>query len=407
MLNKLISIFSFKKKFEEAVGVYFNGNKLFCIDLRLNSSEKEFINKWRVEDIKEFTVDNQLSERSREILMEFDALDDDISDPVEIKNIPEFIAKKTADICIGKNWNKNAVALCLNVEDVVTDFDDLSNIPKDKISNTVNYQIAVDGNFEENTYLSAFTETNSGVWMEGITKAEASQWIQIFEDNGLKLRTLTAMPYEIENVDGIDLNGIKKDFLNSDGIKALFAAKNLVYQSETNFLKDRTKELNDWDFLKITATIVLTTFFIISVIFTVDFWQYRQTENLLNIEKETLKSLEIDRRKEEFINKSLAELKERNQILANLSKDSFPWRGLLIHLGTLKIENVWIKEIHTSEDNKVEIKGEAVDFDTMSNYIKTLENDSDIFSKVELKSSSKKENNQKQQLVEFIVVLTL
>ena len=406
ILIKLISASNFKKKFEEVVGVYFDGEKIFCADLHLIQSDNELLNQWKVEDIVELVLINQLSERSKKILMEFNALDDDIPDQIEEGNLREVIAQKVARICKDKNWNPNAVAFCLKVEDIVIDFNDFSNIPEDKISNAVHYQIATTGNFEIDNYLSAFMKLDNGIWMEGISKNESSKWVQAFKNIGLNLLALTAMPYEVNKVEGLDFSKVNNDFLNGDGLKALFAAKNLVYQTETNFLIEKVSDINGWNFSKIAAVILFVTIFIVGVIFAFDYWKYRTVENALNIEKDKLALLEEDRRKEEFIDRDLEELKDKNQILVNLSKDSFSWRGLLIHLGTLKVKDVWIKEIHIVENNKIGIKGETKDLKLLGEYVDILENDKDIFRGVD-KITSKTIDNQNIQLVQFEMVLIL
>ena len=410
IFTEIISACSFKKKFDEATGIHCNGEKIFFVNVRLIQSEEETINQWKVVDTAEVSLvsNNQLSERSRQILIEFDALDEDIPESLEVENIRELIAKKAVELFRIKNWNVNAVALCLNTEDVITEIEDLSNIPENKIPNTVHYQMAVTGNFEADTYLSAFMKIEFGVWMEGISKTEAFRWTQAFKENGINLLAFTAMPEEVEKVDGIDLNNLQENFLNVGGIKALFAVKNLIYKTKTNFLTDRTIDLSGWNFAKITITLFLTMSLIIILISTVDFWNYRQAKKHFEYEQEKLALLESDKRKEEFIKKNLEELKDKNQILSNLSKDLFTWRALLIHLGTVKVKDVWLREVHTLDDNRIEIKGEAMDYESMADYVKNLENDHDIFKTVVVKSSEiREDNNHKRQIVQFVIVLEL
>ena len=406
IFTEIISACSFEKKFDEATGIYCNGEKIFFVNVRLIQSEEETINQWKVVDTAEVALvsNNQLSERSRQILIEFDALDEDIPESLEVENIRELIAKKAVELFRIKNWNVNAVALCLNAEDVITEIEDLSNIPENKIPNTVHYQMAVTGNFEADTYLSAFMKIEFGVWMEGISKTEAFRWTQAFKENGINLLALTAMPEEVEKVDGIDLNNLQENFSNGVGIKALFAVKNLIYKTKTNFLTDRITDLSGWNFARITAAILLTMFLTIFLISAFDFWNLRQTKNNFEHEKEQLALLESDKRKEEFIKENLEELKDRNQLLSNLSKDLFPWRSLLIHFGTLKVDGVWLREIRALENNKIELKGEALNYELVSNYITTLENDRDIF-----KTNPPQiiQDDKDGQLIKFVVVLEL
>ena len=403
IFTNLISSWSLKKKFDKTVGIYFNGSKIFCVNLNLTFSEGNSP-KWKVVDTAELTLimKGQLSERSRAILMEFDALDDDIPDEkTSREKLIGLIVEKVSSICT--NWKVNSVALCIDSEDIVSTIEDLFGIPNDKISNTVQYQIAVAGNFEVGTYLYSFLEMDSGVWMEGIAKTEASKYTQAFQERELQLLALTAMPDEVETVRGIDLTDIDTDFLERGGIKAAFTAKSLVYKTNPNFLQDQTVDLEGWNYRGITAAAVLITFLTMAVIGGLDFLEYRQVNAELEHERNRLVLLESDRRKEDFINKDLVELKNRNQIIANLSENNFPWRALLIHFGTVKIQGVWLTEIHSLTDRSIEIKGEAVSYEAATSYVRALRNDNNVFKEVKDRNYEAISDG---QLVKFVVELS-
>ena len=406
IFTDILSACSLKKKFVKTAGIYFDGSKIFFVKLGLITTEDDSIPIWEIVDTAELTpfVKGQLSDRSRAILMEFDALDDDILDEDSSEeSILDLVVKKSASFCINA-WQIDTVAFCLDTDKVVTEIEDLSNIPKDKIKNNVQYQIAVAGNFEADTFKYSFLETDSGVWMEGISNADVTRYIQAFQMNGIQLLALTAMPDDIEVVENIDLAGANTDFLERGGMKAAFAAKCLAYKTNPNFLQEKTTDLDGWNYRNLTAAIVLVTFLIIAVVGTLDYWEYRQVKANLESKRKQYALLESDRRKEEFINKDLAALKERNQIITDLSENTFPWRGLLIHFGTIKIQGVWLKAIHSLEGGNIEIKGEAISYEAVGNYVKALENDSDVFKSVRLKNSDTKSDG---QLVTFTIELSL
>ena len=120
-------------------------------------------------------------------------------------------------------------------------------------------------------------------------------------------------------------------------------------------------------------------------------------------ERNRLVLLESDRRKEDFINKDLVELKNRNQIIANLSENNFPWRALLIHFGTVKIQGVWLTEIHSLTDRSIEIKGEAVSYEAATSYVRALRNDNNVFKEVKDRNYEAISDG---QLVKFVVELS-
>ena len=386
IFTKIISTFALKKKFDKAIGIYVDNEKILCVHLNLVRVENSKIEQWKVIDIA--GTNTYINDEER---INFE------------EDMQKLSAEKVAALCKFKDWQTNSIALCIDNDSVVVDMEDLSNVPKDKVSDSVHYQIAATGNFDVDTYLSSFMETELGIWMEGISKIDAYKWIQEFHKNGMEVLALTAMPNEVKSIADIDLSIIDSDFLERGGMKAVFAARSLAYQTNPNFLIEQTLDLNGWNFSRIRAAIIFVTFFIIAGIFAFDFWKYRQLEMELENVREQVIFLKSDQIKENFIEENSAELKNKNQLISTLSKNSFPWRGLLIHFGSVKIKGVWLREIYTLKNRFIEVKGEAVNFETMTSYVKALENDS-IFSKVELKNSEAKSNS---KLVQFTINLTL
>ena len=364
---------SIKNKFDKVIGAYVDENKnFFCAYL------KKIDDKWKIIEVSESEIINAE------------------------KNLSEVVAESINNLRRIKNWSADSIAFCLTNDKVVTDFDDLSIIPKDKISNAVHYQIAATGNFETDQYLSSFMEIDPDVWMEGILKEEVNKWTESFAKNKLKLLALTAMPNLIKTVEDFDLTEVDEKFLKRGGLKAIFAAKILINQSKPNFLFERTTNLNDWNFKLISAIIIFVTIISLIAMIGYNYFNYVQAQNELQFQRKRIKSLEKDRRKIEFMIQIQNELKKKNQYLAELTEKIFPYRSLLIHFGTIKIKGVWLKELQTLDENLIEIKGEAINYESVANYIKVLENDREIFTKVELRNSQ-----QGEKFVQFTINLTI
>ena len=383
ILNKINSIDSFKKVFDRAIGVYFNDDKIFCVNV-------EFVDNstWKIIDTAEISI------------FENEELTENLND------IEELIAKKVFDLRIDRNWTSKAVALCLNDDRVITEIEDLSNVPKDRLSDAVKNLIAAIGNFEPNNFYSSYIENFSNVWLEGISKIDADKWINAFEKNNLSLLALTAIPVDNEFVDvkKIDLTNADKDFLERGGMKAIFAVKSLIYQTTPNFFINKTKDLNGWNFSKIAALIGIFTISILLCVTAFDCWTYYQAKSKYDIELEALKKYEKDIRLRKVIENDQAEFKNKQKILSTLTENKLAWRSLLIHLGTIKTQGVWLREIHTSDDRNIEIKGEAVNYEKMSAFVTSLENDTEILnSSVELKNSTTKNDS---NLVQFEIMLS-
>ena len=377
ILNKIVSLLAFKKIFNNVIGIHFDGEKLFCV----NAVSTQ--NQWQVKDtviVPLIAGAVKLSERSRQILMEFDALDKDLETNLQIDKmssyeVNELIAEKVAFICTIHNWKTKNIAFCLNSSDVVTDHEDLSILPADKIINAVHYHIASIGDFEMNSFLSSFMQVDNEIFMAGVLKSEANKLSQLWSKNDMELLALTVMPDSLEKIDDLDLKNVDSEFIKSGGLKALFAANVLAKRSQPNFFIDKTTNLTDYNSKNIVIAIFLILFLFIFIILSTDIWNLHKLEEELNAEKAQLTLLERDRRKEDFINKAEKELEKINKVMLNLSAQAFPWRSIIIHLGTIKSEGVWLKEIR-NDDNKIEIKGEAMNYEAMANYLQNLEKDS-------------------------------
>ena len=360
ILNKLTKSIGLQKFFDNVVGIYFDGTKLYCVNLKLVDTSTQ---QWQVTDTATILLIDKINENS---------------------NIHEMIAQKTAKLCNERNWQTKIIALCLNINDVVIDYEDLSILPKDKVGNAVKYQISAAGDFEIDKFFYAYMEFDSEMWMEGILKSKAAKWIDEFSKHDLNILCLTAMPDSIKQVEGIDLTYVSENFINSDGLKSIFAAKVLAKREMPNLLIEKTVNLVGWDFNRVAALIVVLTLLVSSIVLSLDAWQFFTVKSELTNEQQKIKLLETDQRKGEFIAKALKEVDNKNQILVNLSKISFPCRSLLIHFGTIKIKGVWLTEVNNIDDKTIEIQCEAVDFETMSKYIKKLETDN-IFKKTKIK----------------------
>ena len=435
--TKLLNRCALRKVFDDVIGVYCDGAKIFCIKVNLVSSTEKSIYQWQVTDMAELFLSkksqNTLSDRSKQILMEFNAfeestvveadneLDSDNNDAKFVK-IYEMVAEKVASICSLHKWETKNVALCLNHSDVITEIVDFAHIPKSKMANAAHYQISVSGDLNVNDVLSSFMELETGVWIEGILKSKVKRLTDIWLKNKMSLIALTAMPDEISSIEDfrrieqlnnngtikindVDITILRDDFINHGGLKALFAAKTLISKSNPNFLIEKVSDLNAWNFKRITAAVVLISFIGLGSVFSIDYWNYRQAISSLEHEKTQLSYMDKEQRKQKFIEANLAELETKNRISAMISKNSITWRSLLIHLGTLKINGVWLKKIYVNDENVVEISCEAVNYETMANFVKILENDVEFFSKgIIIKSS---EMNQNTSTVLFVIDLPL
>lgn len=367
----------FKHRITEVVGAYCDGATVFIIDLRLQKAAvdiAQIVENDEIVDV-DYVFDVDRGDERWTILDVADSpLDVEPADDLMLR--AESIAEKISVMCSTRGWSTTVVAMCLNDADVITEVDDLSNVPPTDIDNAVQYRIAAAGNFDIDNFLAAHVALDDRVWMEGITKNSARTWLDAFRKNDLGLAALTALPDGVDVLDGIDLNGIEP---SKETARAIFAARVAALRTPPNFLTDELERLNGWDFRKFAAVVAAITLIGLSALFGLDRWHYNQSSQALAVERQSLDDLERDFRMIQFIERDQSELDGRRKLLAALSKETFPWRSVLIHFGAFHVKGVWLNEIRSAEDKSIELKCEALNYEAMSEFIKALEEDKEFF----------------------------
>ena len=365
----------FKHRIDRAVGVYYDGMTIFAVELRLQKADDDLSRI--VENDEVVDVDYVFeAARGTDRWILNDAVEIQFDDPnvgEELSIRAEQLAEKVSVLCSTKGWSTSVMGLCLNKGDVVIEVDDFSNVPATEIPNAVRYRIATVGNFDVEGLHSAYTELiDNRTWMEGIAKGDAQCWVDAWRKNEMNLTALTAMPDDLHELEGIDPNGRE---VNASMARAIFSARSATSMSAPNFLIEEPARMSGWDFRKLAGLIAALVLIVLTVLFGLDSWNYREASSIFEEENRMLEELERDRRLKNFIESDLDELNKRRELVARLSKETFPWRSVLIHFGAFHVKGVWLNEIRGAEDRSIEIRCEALSYEAMSRFIKALEAD--------------------------------
>ena len=390
----------FKHRIKSVVGIYFDGENIYAAELRLQPTigdVSRIVENDEVIDVDYvFEVDKPIERWTVRGALEsrFDALE--IGDDLKIR--AEKLAEKVAAICSTQGWSTDVTALCLDRNEVVTVSDDFSKIPSNEVVNAVRYQIAAAGSFDIDGFHAAYVEHEGRVWMEGIAKNDARVRLDAWRKNDMELAVLTALPNGFDATAEINVDGVE---MTSGLRNAIGAARIAAFQTSPNFLSGELERIGGWDFRKFAAAVAACTLIGLTTLFALDHRHHEQAIEALTLEREQLEELDRDRSMKSLIERDLEKLGDRNRLLATLSKETFPWRSVLIHFGTLHVDGVWLNEIKSASDKSIEIKGEAVSYEAMSEFISTLEEDDDFFKhEPEIRSSSAASGG---KTVEFVV----
>ena len=88
------------------------------------------------------------------------------------------------------------------------------------------------------------------------------------------------------------------------------------------------------------------------------------------------KDLENKQEAEDLLQRS----QNKNKILLELSQEKFSWYGILIHLGTLTVDNVWVTELSLQQEKMILIRGRAIAYENLAGFMKQFEGKITIFS---------------------------
>jgi len=77
---------------------------------------------------------------------------------------------------------------------------------------------------------------------------------------------------------------------------------------------------------------------------------------------------------------------DKNSILVNLSNQKISWYAMMVHLGNLVVDDVWLTEVHISDKNELSLQGKSLDYQDLAAFVKNFEKDT-LFSEAALINS--------------------
>lgn len=298
----------FREDVREAVGAYFDGNKIFVAHLAENVDTAE--------------VD---------------------ADSAEL----EHLAEKISLTCRQRGWSTSAVGFCLREGDAVTYQTAVDNLPAEKIPAFVKSWAQAQAGAEA---AFAFTEVGAELWMETVPRRTLDDFSAAWRKFGMNLRGLSVMPADMLT---------KLTPLN----RAEFVAQIVRNKKSPNLLARGSV----WNASKISAAIatcMLSGLLICSAKVLLD---HGTATDELDAEKISLDEMRDDLALKESLDADVAELNRLNKICA--AQDVSPTRfNLLLNLGKVAGGGVRLTKIRADE-NFLELDGVSVTPDAVKSYL--------------------------------------
>ena len=144
-----------------------------------------------------------------------------------------------------------------------------------------------------------------------------------------------------------------------------------------------------WDYRRLALVWSASVLFFLSGWTGWDCWQLYAARQEAAQAQQDLAQLGPDQQRMERLESVRQEIDVKNQQLQALSAKNFPWYSVLVHFGSMTTEGAWLDGLQLEDGDVLQIKGQAVSFEALADYIKAFEQDRDFFPQGPvLKSSS-------------------
>lgn len=326
--------------------------------------------------------------------------------------------------CAKKGWNTEHSSICLSGEDLFSGRAELPELGSAaELAEAVRWEVESRDVFGDEDFRSVSWREEVGesaYWIAAVGEKKAAAWENAWREEMDGNVLLTVMPPLKDSLycgeSGLSFagsgiaagNGAGK--ISAEFLPALYAA-----MLPAGLLGDRyrirlpQREIEEvWNWKRIGVGMACTIMLVLGMSAGFDLWQLREAKAALQETRRELVLLDAARQKKARIEHMREQVKKRDAGLERLSRESFPWHSLLVHFGCMTVEGVFISDIHLEKENTLDIRGEAVTFDALAEFLKTFEEDRDFFpSGPVLQSSSRSGNQMPGETVRFTLQLDI
>lgn len=110
-----------------------------------------------------------------------------------------------------------------------------------------------------------------------------------------------------------------------------------------------------------------------------DGWSLYQARAQAEARQQELARLLPQKQQMEALEQLRSELERKEQRWQGLTQAGFPWYGLLVHLGAMTVDGVWLEGIELRDQDVLEIEGQAVSYEAIADFVQVFERDKDFF----------------------------
>ncbi len=389
-MNELFTFMSrpWKKHSDFVFGIFCRKNAIFLIQLKKDK------NSW---------IENET------VLLSF--LPETESDA----ECRELQAERISTELKTRGWKSEPVALCISLDEVFTATIQVPDIPAEEMTAAIHWELASLHDFEGKEFRSTHLKypNNEGQWSAAIPKDVSDSWEAAFKSNDLELAALTVMPpflrsccraKEMELIIKDNVIAANHDpdstFYESGGWEALYAAESLCFPQTftADFLSEERASSSGWSWKSLSITAVSFASILIFSCFLWDQYQLFAAREALTQQENQLALLQPRQAEKKLLEDALSRIAVKQKHLIRLTGENFPWRSIFIHLGTMTTDGVWLTDITRVSRDTLEIKGKALHYESLAEFLQKFETDRTFFPQPPLLHASKAERGSDNQI---------
>lgn len=170
-----------------------------------------------------------------------------------------------------------------------------------------------------------------------------------------------------------DFDCIKGSKISAEAIGKLYEAQDNVRRNKLALAPSTC------NYKLVTGLFLIMLFLAGSAIFSYDLSRYYQLKYRLTATQQQLQELSLDQERLAEITKLTQAIEQKNNQLQILSDKKNPWYSIMVNLGIMTVDGVWLEKVAMHDDKILELHGAAIDYIALAAFIKQFESASQIF----------------------------
>lgn len=154
---------------------------------------------------------------------------------------------------------------------------------------------------------------------------------------------------------------------------------------------------------RIFTAIMIIIFFIFTIIYIYGYFEIASLEKQIAINREAYQLLSQTIERKSAIEQNTLLINQKSDILSHLSKQNNSWHSILVHLGNIVPEKVWLDEVGVNDKHELLIKGRAMNFQSLSILMQNFEQNTLLKDPLLTVSERMKVDNKKYSITSFTI----